>query len=269
MTAADLVIERSSVFGGLLRSWRVRRRYSQLELALTADMSQRHVSFLEAGRSAPSRAAIERLADALEVPFAERDRLFMAAGFAAQPPDIRWSLEVRQAIDSSLAYILERHEPYPAMIVDRLWNLTGANRAAMTFMDRFGRPPQPNTIATLLDPEGLRPFLVNWREVARRLLDLIEVEVARRLEDPEGRQLLDRLNALPGVAEAIKTVPYRRDGPALSLRLRLGDQELRLFSLVATIGLPAEAGLEELKLETLLPADEATRRWFGEAAMES
>ena len=196
------------------------------------------------------------------MPLAERDRLYLAAGFASSPPEVAWSPAVRQAIDASLAFILESHEPFPAMVVDRLWNLTGANQAALAFMSRFGPSVHRNLIMTLLAPDGLCPFLVNWREVARRLLDLIEVEVARRLEDPEGCQLLEQLNTLPGVAQAVKEIPYRRDGPATFLHLRLDDQDLRLFSLVATVGLPAEPGLEELKLETLLPADEETRRWF-------
>lgn len=234
---------------------------SQLDLALAADMSQRHISFLESGRTNPSRLTIERLCHALEMPASERERLYLAAGFALFPSDTRWDAEVRRAVDASLRYIIERHEPYPAMIVDRLWNLVSANQAAARFLGRLGGAPERNVIRALLDPACLRSRLLNWRDAAARLLSLIEQEIARRLNDPEGEQVLQSLLALPGVRDIAPRI-QESIGPALVLHFQVDTVELRLFSLVATIGLTADSGLEDLKLETLLPADEATKEWF-------
>lgn len=252
----------SSSLGAVMRAWRGRRRLSQLDLALAAEMSQRHVSFLESGRSNASRAAVHRICEALEMPFAERERVYLAAGYAMARPDSEWEDSVRRAVSDSLAFILERHEPYPAMVVDRLWNLSSANTAAARFMARLGGRPERNVVRAMLDPGCLRPTLVNWEDAAARLLGLIEREVARRLSDPDGERLLQELIALPGM----NAVGVRADeaiGPALVLHFRVKGAELRLFSMVAEIGMAADPALEDLKLETLLPADEPTRAWFA------
>ncbi|MBA3811499.1 MAG: helix-turn-helix transcriptional regulator [Caulobacteraceae bacterium] len=254
-------------FGSLLKAWRARRRFSQLDLALEADVSQRHLSFLESGRSKPSPAAIEKLADALTVPRGERDRLFAAAGFVSPANMTPWRPESRAAIDEGLAFILERHNPYPALVFDRLWNLQSANAAAADFFGRFVPPAgpgaSPNVIRAFLDPEGARQALVNWVQVTAHLVRLIEVEVARRLDDGEGRALLLDIFDLPGVADACAKTPDPGAGePVLSLHFRLDGRDLRLFSLVATVGMSIDPGLEDLKLETLLPADSETRAWF-------
>jgi len=250
-------------FGSLLKAWRARRRVSQLDLALDAELSQRHVSFLESGRSKPTRASIEKLADALAVPRGERDRLYAAAGFVAPAAMSPWPSEARAAIDESLQFIIDRHDPYPAMVVDRLWGLRTTNAAGRRFFDRLGPLSRANVVAALLHPDGPRRCLVNWREVAARLVGLIEIEVARRLDDGEGRALLLEIFALPGVAEACAKAPDLGPGaPVISLHFRLDGRDLRLFSLVATVGMSVDPGLEDLKLETLLPADPETRDWF-------
>ncbi len=253
----------SPAFGSLLKAWRARRRVSQLDLALDADLSQRHVSFLESGRSKPTRSSIEKLADALTIPRGERDRLFAAAGFVAPTSMAPWSPEARMAIDESLKFIIDRHDPFPAMIVDRLWNLQQANPSAARFLSAFGPPASTNIVAALLHPDGPRKALVNWREVAARLVGLIEVEVARRLDDGEGRALLLEIFDLPGVADACAKAPDLGPGaPVMSLHFHVDGRDLRLFSLVATVGMSVDPGLEDLKLETLLPADAETRAWF-------
>src|SRR5260221_1808644 len=257
------VLAESPAFGSLIKAWRARRRVSQLDLALDAELSQRHVSFLESGRSKPSRAAIAKLADALTVPRGERDALFAAAGFVSPSSMPPWRPEARAAVDEALGFILERHDPYPAMVVDRLWNLETANAATMSFMSRFGAPRTANVVAHLLDPQGPRQALVNWREVAAHLVRLVEVEVARRLDDGEGRAVLLSIFDLPGVADACARAPDTGGGePVLSLHFRIDGRDLRLFSLVATVGMSLDPGLEDLKLETLLPADPETRAWF-------
>ena len=249
-------------FGSLIKAWRARRRVSQLELALDAEISQRHVSFLESGRSRPSRQAIEKLADALTVPRGEREKLYAAAGFASPSSMHPWRPEARAAIDETLRFIIERHDPFPAMVVDRLWNVEQLNASAGRFMQRFGPPRSANVIASLLHPEGMRPYLVNWREAAAHLVSLIEVEVARRLDDAEGRAALLEVFELPGVADACNRAPETPAEPVLSLHFKIDGEDLRLFSLVASVGMSIDPGLEDLKLETLLPADAATRAWF-------
>ena len=250
-------------FGSLLKAWRARRRVSQLDLALDAELSQRHVSFLESGRSKPTRSSIEKLADALTIPRGDRDRLFAAAGFVPPTAMAPWTPEARAAIDESLQFIIERHDPFPAMVVDRLWTLQRANAAASRFFSLFGSPTSANVVAALLHPDGPRRALVNWREVAARLVGLIEVEVARRLDDGEGRALLLQIFDLPGVADACAKAPDVGLGaPVISLHFHIDGRDLRLFSLVATVGMSVDPGLEDLKLETLLPADPETRDWF-------
>jgi len=249
-------------FGSLIKAWRARRRLSQLDLALDAELSQRHVSFLESGRSKPTRQSIEKLADALTVPRAERDRLFAAAGFVPPATLNPWTPEARAAIDATLDFIIERHDPFPAMVVDRLWNLQRANAATSRFLARFGPAASQNVVAALLHPDGPRRALVNWREVAAGLVGLIETEVARRLDDGEGRALLLEIFDLPGVADACAKSPASPGAPVVSLHFHLDGRDLRLFSLVATVGMSVDPSLEDLKLETLLPADEATRAWF-------
>ncbi|MBS0411521.1 MAG: helix-turn-helix transcriptional regulator [Proteobacteria bacterium] len=250
-------------FGSLIKAWRARRRVSQLDLALDAELSQRHVSFLESGRSKPTRASIEKLADALAVPRGERDRLYAAAGFAAPAAMNPWTPEARSAIDEALQFIIDRHDPYPAMVVDRLWGVQKINAAGQAFFARFGPLSSANVVAALLDPAGPRRCLVNWQEAAARLVGLIEIEVARRLDDGEGRALLAEIFALPGVADACARAPDLGPGaPVISLHFRIDGRDLRLFSLVATVGMSVDPGLEDLKLETLLPADAQTRDWF-------
>ncbi|MGA0599775.1 helix-turn-helix domain-containing protein [Caulobacter sp. KR2-114] len=263
MSSTAQTTPETPAFGSLLKAWRARRRVSQLDLALDADLSQRHVSFLESGRSKPTRASIEKLADALTIPRGERDRLFAAAGFTSPASLSPWTPEARAAIDESLAFILERHDPYPAMVVDRLWNVQRLNAAARGFFEMFGTPASANLVAAVLHPDGPRQALVNWREAAARLVGLIEIEVARRLDDGEGRALLLEIFDLPGVAEACAKAPDLGVGaPVMSLHFRLDGRDLRLFSLVATVGMSVDPGLEDLKLETLLPADAETRDWF-------
>lgn len=128
-----LMTQAQDAFGPLLRSWRTRKRLSQLDLALDAGLSQRHISFLETGRSKPSRYAVRQICEALQMPAAEHDVMLVSAGFAPQTSDADWSTEVRDAVDASIMHVLEGHEPYPAVSVDRIWNLKRANASAITF----------------------------------------------------------------------------------------------------------------------------------------
>lgn len=252
-------------FGPLLKSWRNRRHVSQLDLALHAGMSQRHISFLETGRSKPSRYAVRQLCDALEMPAAEHDVMLVSAGFAPQSADASWSADVRNAVNLSIEHVLKGHEPFPAMSIDRIWNLQSANTSAMRFFAIAGGTGQPNLLRDVFSPGTLRTNIRNWSEVARALFRLLDLEVARRPHDADGKSLLAELKALPGVAEAIADRPQEHPAPVLSIEFLINGAELRLFSLIATVGMSMDATLDDLRIETLLPVDEQTRRWFENA----
>ncbi|NNK67407.1 MAG: helix-turn-helix transcriptional regulator [Rhodobacteraceae bacterium] len=249
-------------FGPLLKSWRTRRRLSQLDLALDAGLSQRHLSFLETGRSKPSRYAIRQICEALDMPAAELDIMLMSAGFAPQSAHASWSTDVRHAVTTSIAHVLKGHEPFPAVSIDRIWNLQQANASAERFFAIAGASGNPNLLREIFLPGPLRSNIGNWSEVARALIRLLDLEVARRPHDEEAKALLDELRELPGVAPAIADRHKAHPAPVLSIVFTIDGAELRLFSLIATVGMSMDATLDDLRIETLLPADEPTRQWF-------
>jgi hypothetical protein len=237
---------------------------SQLDLALDAGISQRHLSFLETGRSRPSRYAIRQICEALEMPAAELDIMLMSAGFAPQSANANWSADVRDAVAASIDHVLRGHEPFPAVSVDRIWNLQQANESAQRFFAIAGATGHPNLLYDVFSPGALRANIRNWPEVARALFRLLDLEVARRPHDGEAKALLEKLKGLPGVATAIADRPTEHPAPVLSIEFLIDGVELKLFSLIATVGMSMDATLDDLRIETLLPADEPTRRWFTE-----
>jgi len=183
-----LLINRpQDAFGPLKKSWRTRRRLSQLGLALDAVMSQRHLKFLETGRSQPSRYAIRQICKALKMPAAEQDVMLMSARFAPQSANGSWSADVRDAVNASIDHVLNGHEPFPAVSVDRIWNLQCANDSASKFFAIAGGTGQSNLLRDLLSPGALRENIRNWPEIMRALFRLLDLEVARKPQDDEGR----------------------------------------------------------------------------------
>lgn len=251
-----------SGFSGFLKTWRKRRRLSQLELSLEAGMSQRHISFLETGRSQPSRFAIAQLVDALQMPPAERDAMLQSAGFAAQTVDQRWSEDTRIAVDASIAHILQGHSPFPAVAIDRIWNLQKANDPALLFFSVLKGDPEPNMLKSMFKPGPVRAAIGNWQEVVKALYRFLELEVARRPSDRDAEALLKDLYALPDVAEAVNQPAHERPAPVMTIHFRIDGQDLHLFSLIATVGMNTDAALDDIRVETLLPADDETRDWF-------
>lgn len=261
-------------FPDLLRTWRKRRRYSQLDLALQAGLSQRHISFLETGRAHPSRFAVRQLGDALDIPAAETDALLRAAGFAgpsSTPTDATWDDDIRHAIDASIDHVLLGHEPYPAVAMDWQWTMFKANTAAQRFFAYADDGEERNILRAVVKPGPLRDSIVNWEDNARALLRQIELEVARRPSDPTATALLEELRDLAGLDPAPRKATTERPAPVLTLHMRIPDAggnttDLHLFSLIATIGMSSDAALDDLRIETLLPADAASRRWFTDNA---
>ncbi|OJJ09213.1 hypothetical protein BKI51_22400 [Alphaproteobacteria bacterium AO1-B] len=259
---SQCMTQTASKFPELLKTWRSRRRLSQLDLALEAGLSQRHISFLETGRSKPSRMAISQLGLALGMPVAEVDTMLVSAGYAAPSMDQRWSAETRAAVQASIDHVLTGHEPFPAFSVDRIWTVQKANLSAQSFFAFLGNTTEMNILRAILSPGPVRDRLRNWTDSARALMRIVEMEAARRPNDQEAQDLLKDLLDLPGVRAAMEAVPDGPPEPVLALKIDVDGAELSLFSMIATIGMSSDAALDDIRIETLLPADDATRSWF-------
>jgi transcriptional regulator with XRE-family HTH domain len=245
--------------GVLLREWRLRRNLSQFDLASRSAVSGRHLSFIETGRARPSREMVLHLASRLEIPLRERNRLLVAAGFA--PVFAQRSLDdarlatARAAVERFLA----AHEPYPALAVDRRWDVVAANRAVEQLTDGVAPEllgPPVNAIRATLHPDGMAPRIVNFDEWSGHLLDRLGRQV-ELVADPELEALYAEVVRYPNV----RTEPPKEDATRdvfLPLRLRRGESELTFFSTVTTFGTPFDITLEELSLEAFYPADGAT-----------
>jgi transcriptional regulator with XRE-family HTH domain len=247
--------------GGLLREWRVRRRLSQLELALEAEVSARHLSFVETGRSRPSRELVLHLAEHLDVPLRERNALLLAGGYAPTYRTTALGADEMAPVRAALDKILSGHEPYPAVVVDRRWDLITANAAALAILSDGVDPallvPPANTLRVSLHPKGLAPRIVNLAEYSAHLLERLHRQTVA-LADVELLALHDELRRYPGVSDE----PTHSTDPAsmlfVPLVLRAGDAELRFFSTLATFGTAVDVTLAELAVESFFPADEAT-----------
>jgi transcriptional regulator with XRE-family HTH domain len=242
--------------GPLLRDWRKRRRLSQLDLALEAGVSARHVSFVETGRSRPSADMVLQLADRLEVPLRNRNQLLLAAGHA--PAFEQHDLEdpemapVRQALD----LILDGHDPYPAVVIDRAWEMLGANRAVALLIAGVApelMEPPVNVLRLSLHPEGVAPRIANLGEWRGHLLDRLERQIALT-GDPALAALMDEVSAYPGPERTGTAEPEI----AVPLRLRSELGELSFISTVSTFGTAVEVTASELSIESFFPADEHT-----------
>jgi transcriptional regulator with XRE-family HTH domain len=246
--------------GELLRQWRERRRLSQLDLALQAEISTRHLSFLETGRSRPSRDMLLRLAEQLEVPLRERNHLLLAGGYA--PAFGQTALDAPQmaAVRAALRQVLAGHEPYPAVVVDRAWNLVDANAAAAVLVgqaDPALRAPPVNVLRVSLHPAGMAPLIVNLGEWRAHLFGRLRREIALTA-DPGLAELYQELRAYPcDQSEPDVEVPGPGD-VVVPLRLRHGDRELSFLSIMASFGTPLDVTVAELAIESFFPADPAT-----------
>lgn len=250
-------------FGSLMRDWRQRRHLSQLALALRSNVSQRHLSFVESGRAEPSREMVLRLAEQLEVPLRHRNQLLLAAGFAPVYPERTLGDPALAPARSAIVRVLAGHEPFPALAVDRHWNLLDANRAARHFLagvnDRLLQPPI-NVLRLSLHPDGLAPRIENFTEWREHLLARLDHQ-AEQSGDPELRALLGELRsyAAPRSSRIVSPSPDDVSGIIVPFRLRTGDGELLSFISTTTVfGTPTEVTLSEIALECFFPADETT-----------
>ncbi|KWX05390.1 XRE family transcriptional regulator [Carbonactinospora thermoautotrophica] len=252
--------QRQRPVGELLRQWRERRRLSQLELAIQAGISTRHLSFVETGRSVPSRDMVLHLADQLDVPLRERNHLLLAAGYAPVYPETALDSPQMSAVRTAVRQVLTGHEPYPAVVVDRGWNLVDANASVALFTDGVAQEllaPPANVLRVSLHPDGMAPRIVNLGEWRAHLLGRLRRQVALTA-DPELDQLYDELCAYPcDQPEPEIELPGPGD-VVVPLRIRHGDRELAFFSTMATFGTPLDITVAELVIESFFPADPDT-----------
>ena len=262
--------EPERAFGRLFREWRTRRRVSQLDLAVEAGVSSRHVSFIETGRAQPSREMVLMLARVLDVPLRDRNELLMAAGYAAVYRATDLDAPALEQARRALDFMLRQHEPYPAIVVDRCWNLLKANGGAVRLVEAFADPDAAaewggNAMRLMFHPRGFRPHIVNWEAMAAALIQWLHRDVLHGLGGNETRALLDELLAYPGVPPRWRTLDLDvSTAPFLAIEVRKGDLHLRFFSTLTSLGTPHDITLQELRVETFFPADaeteEASRR---------
>jgi hypothetical protein len=230
---------------------------------LQADISTRHLSFVETGRSAPSRDMVLHLAEELDVPLRERNTLLLAAGYAPAYSEHPLDSAGLQVVRSAVQKVLTAHEPYPALAVDRTWHLVSANSAVALLTEgapeRMLAPPF-NVLRFSLHPDGLAPRIVNLGEWRAHVLDRLRRQAETTL-DPEVGELLDELSALPGGDD--EPCPAAVDNGSrvlVPMRVRVGEQELSLFSTVTVFGTPLDITVSELTIESFYPADEGTAK---------
>ena len=251
--------------GLILRQWRSRRGWSQLELANEARASQRHVSFIESGRGRASRGLLIGLAEALGMPLRERNALLLAAGFAPIYADTAWDAAEMGAVKKALERMLRQHSPFPAIVMDRHWNVLMTNDDAPrffgSFIDLAARKGQRNLLRLIFDPQGMRPHIDNWERVARGLFERMWREAVGGRLDAEAEQLIAELQAMSGFTFDWERADTPAGGPVVPIGFIKDGMVLNYFSMVSTVGTPQTVAAQELRVECMFPADDATEAW--------
>jgi transcriptional regulator with XRE-family HTH domain len=245
-----------------LRDWRERRRVSQLELALRAGTTQRHVSFIERGRSLPGAGMVVRLAEALEVPLRERNTMLLAAGYAPAYPETSLDDPQLDPVRGALERILAGHRPYPAVITDRAANLVSSNNEFLALIDCATpalREPPINVARVLLHPDGLAPRILNMEECGRHVIDGLRRK-SERFPGAELAALIDELEPL--VPQRGREPSARHIGFAVPLRLGNPDGEIELLTTIAHFATAVDVTISELSLEAFIPANPVTAAHF-------
>lgn len=248
--------------GRLIREWRTRRRMSQLDLAAEAEISQRHLSFVESGRAAPSREMVLHLAERLDIPLRERNHLLLAAGYAPSFPERRLDDPSLAPAMGAVQLVLKGHEPNPAIAVDRHWNLVAANTAIAPFLQGIEEPsllsPPVNVLRLSLHPRGLAPRIANLNEWRGHLIHRLKRQ-NDAYGDPVLMELERELSAYPGAARGAPAVlPKDSAAIAVPLRLKMGTEVLSFISTITVFGTPLDVTLSELAVESFFPADART-----------
>jgi transcriptional regulator with XRE-family HTH domain len=252
--------------GELLRYWRKTRSKSQLDLSLDSGLSQRHLSFIENGRSTPSRKTLLDIARALDIPLRDRNTLFLSTGYAPAYSEDTWNAPEMRSITKALERVLAQHEPFPAVVMDRYWNVQLRNEAAPRFFNCFialeKRPTPRNLLHLMFDPEGMRPFIANWQEVAASLIERIYRESVGRVIDQETKDLLLGLQSYPKVKTELKKTPAVSVLPFIPISFVNKRKTMNFFSMITTVGTPLSIAAQELRIESMFPADEESEEQY-------
>lgn len=241
--------------GDLLRYWRRQRGKSQLDLSLDSGISQRHLSFVESGRSVPSRDMLLIVSETLDIPLRERNVLLLASGYAPIYDEWRWEAPEISLLTKAIDRVLLQQEPHPALVLDRYWNVIKTNEAAPRFFGSFvdlqARPKPRNLLDLMFDPLGMRPFVENWDTVAAGLLERVHRESVGHVVDQKTAELLQNLEKYPGVKN-LSTVP-KTQSPVLPITFVREGERISYFSLITTVGTPQSITAQELRIECMFP----------------
>ena len=248
------------LLGDLLRYWRQERGRSQLDLSTETGVSQRHLSFVESGRSIPSRGMLSTVADALNIPLRERNRLLLAAGYAPAYQEPQFEDAQMDLLTQAIDRMLQQHEPHPALVLDRHWNVLRTNAAAPRFfgslIDLQAWPKPRNLIELMFNPAGLRPFVENWNEVAAGLLQRVRRESVGGVLDDQLNALVARMKELSGISGTKGNMIQQ--SPFLPITFRRGEERFPYFSLITTVGTPQCITAQELRIECMFPVSAGT-----------
>ena len=261
-TASAPTVQALPPVGKVLKKWRELRRLSQLETASRAEVSTRHLSFIETGRAKPSKEMILRLAAELEVPLRERNRVLLAGGYAPVYVERPLSSPQLSAVRTAIHQILHGHGPHPAVLIDRHWNLLEANDAAGLFLDEVAPEllaAPANVLRLSLDPRGMAPRIANLPEWRAHLLARLRRQIAVT-DDDDLRELYGELTALPYDGPDLRVELPGAGNVVVPLQFRVEGMTLSLLSITAVFGTPLDVTISELAMESFYPADEETAR---------
>lgn len=256
-----------SSVGPLLSEFRKKSRLSQLELSLLADVSSRHISFIETGRTKPSRSMLLRLADVLNLTHKDSNLLLHSGGYTAAYSELDLNSADMEPVRYALQLMLDKHNPYPAMVMDGNYNLIMGNAAHQQLLARVSSGSAPatsfNVLKAVMSYEAFRPYIANWHTVAGHLLRRLRKQVLAYAK-PAHVALLDELLLMDPPANWQQPLENTLDGPMLTVDFVLGDTVLRTFSTLSQFGTALDIGMEEIMIESYFPADIASREFFNQ-----
>ena len=264
-------------FASCVRSWREHRKLSQLDLALTAEVSQRHISWLETGRSLPSREMVIRLSEAMSIPLRERNSLLLSAGYAAVYTENDLDDPSMKPVLDALKQVIYHHESTPAVVVDRFWNVKMNNSMADALFDLVGdvkkmwsgisNSDEINLAMLTLHPQGFKPYIKNWDKIAPVFVRRLQQEAASS-GDKELNKHVERLVEISGISD-FSSGPGAALLPVLPFEIDLGSLTICMFSVISTFGTAQDITTDELRIESFYPNDEKTKSFFEDFLKQS
>jgi transcriptional regulator with XRE-family HTH domain len=255
-------LPKKNELGNLLKQWRGVRGRSQLAISVNTGISQRQISFIESGRSVPSRSTLMCIAQALQIPLRERNALLLAAGYAPLYSNAAWNSDEMKSVGKALERMIAQHEPYPAIVMDRYWNVLLTNDAAPRFFNCFidmsARPSPRNMLHLMFDPKGMRPFIADWEALGKTLIQRVHSESVGHIVDQTTQGLVAELLAYPDVQSNWRAPERLSALPIIPMSFVKDGAMMNYFSLITTVGTPQTIAAQELRVECMYPADDET-----------